>query len=57
LTNLQILDLRETRVTDAGLVHLKGLTSLQAVYLDVTEVSDAGVADLQLSSPGLTIEK
>ena len=35
------------KVTDAGLVHLKGLTRLQVLYLGDTKVSDAGVAEVQ----------
>ena len=33
LTQLQSLNLRDTKVTDAGLVHLKGLTKLQSLDL------------------------
>ena len=41
------IDLRGTQVTDAGLVHLKGLTSLRLLALDGTQVTDAGLAHLQ----------
>jgi hypothetical protein len=36
-----------TRVSDAGLVHLKGLTGLQWLHLDETQVSDAGLVHLK----------
>ena len=41
------LDLLETKVTDAGLVHLKGLTKRQELYLGGTKVTDAGLVHLQ----------
>ena len=40
-----------TKVTDAGLVHLKGLTKLQRLYLTDTKVTDAGVKKLQTELP------
>lgn len=36
-----------TQVTDAGLVHLKGLTNLEYLYLRKTQVTDAGIAELE----------
>ena len=36
-----------TKVTDAGLVHLKSVPHLQALYLDDTQVSDAGLVHLK----------
>jgi len=39
--------LRGLDVTDAGLVHLKELTSLQMLNLSNTKVTDAGVKELQ----------
>jgi len=36
-----------TQVTDAGLVHLKGLTNLEYLYLRKTQVTDAGIAKLE----------
>ena len=38
---------RETQVTDAGLVHLRGLTQLRLLYLNNTQVTDAGLAHLR----------
>ena len=32
LTKLEVLDLMETKVTDAGLVHLTGLTKLEVLW-------------------------
>ncbi len=46
-TNRTEVDLSGTNVTDAGLEHLKGLTSLQELYLDGTEVTDAGLVHLK----------
>ena len=39
--------LNDTKVTDAGLVHLKGLTKLEQLYLRGTKVTPAGVKKLQ----------
>jgi len=55
LTNLQSLDLYDTQVTDAGLVHLAGLTNLGWLYLHGTQVTDAGVAELQKALPNCVI--
>jgi hypothetical protein len=45
------VDLSNTKVTDAGLVHLQGLTKLQELYLSKTNVTDAGVKKLQAELP------
>ena len=37
----------DTKITDAGLPHLKGLTSLQTLNLDLTEITDAGLVHLK----------
>jgi len=42
MTGLQALGLAGTRVTDAGLPHLKALTGLQVLELAGTRVTDAG---------------
>jgi hypothetical protein len=47
LTHLSRVDLSGTRITDAGLVHLQGLTKLESLDLGGTQVSDAGVVHLQ----------
>src|SRR5690349_20563428 len=41
------VDLRNTRVTDAGLKELKGLHSLQMLNLFDTPVTDAGLKELK----------
>lgn len=50
-----------TKTTDAGLVHLKGLTSLEKLTLPETDVTDAGMANLtglkNLKSLGLVFCK
>jgi DNA-binding response OmpR family regulator len=43
LHDLRFLSLAETRVGDAGLVHLQSLTSLQELHLDHTEITDEGL--------------
>ena len=49
------VNLNYTDITDAGLVHLKALTSLQTLELDQTQVTDAGVARLQEALPDCEI--
>ena len=43
LHDLRFLSLAETRVGDAGLVHLQSLTRLQELHLDHTEITDEGL--------------
>ena len=45
------------KVTDAGLVHLKGMTNLRVLDLAYTKVTDAGVKDLQAALPKCRINK
>ena len=47
LTKLEVLDLANTKITDAGLVHLKGLTKLEGLNLWGTQVTDAGLEHLK----------
>ena len=47
--------LRGTQITDAGLVHLKGLTKLQTLGLIGTMVTETGVADLKKVLPNCKI--
>ena len=54
LHDLRFLSLAETRVGDAGLVHLQSLTSLQELHLDHTDVTDEGLK-LLASLPNLEI--
>lgn len=39
--------LKATKITDAGLVHLKGLTKLQSLELDDTKITDSGLLHLK----------
>jgi hypothetical protein len=57
VTNLSFFDLENNRVTDVGLVHLKGLTKLSDLRLRATQVTDAGVEELKQSLPSLTIRR
>lgn len=45
--DLQYLQLSSTRVNNAGLSHLRGLTSLKVLWLYDTQVGDAGLVHLQ----------
>ncbi len=47
LTKLEWLYLMNTKVTDAGLVHLKGLTNLERLFLTNTKITDAGLVHLK----------
>jgi len=46
LTALRVLRL-DGQITDAGMVHLKGLTKIEKLGLGSTEVTDAGLVHLQ----------
>jgi hypothetical protein len=46
-TRLVLLDLRDTRISDRGLAHLRRLNRLRVLILTGTEVSDKGLAELQ----------
>jgi Leucine-rich repeat (LRR) protein len=43
LNDLRFLSLAETRVGDAGLVHLQSLTHLQELHLDHSDITDEGL--------------
>ncbi len=45
--DLQYLQLSGTRVNNAGLAHIRGLTGLRVLWLYDTQVSDAGLIHLQ----------
>jgi hypothetical protein len=47
LSKLTVLDYRDTRVSDAGVARLKGLTSLSHLVLSDTRVIDAGSVNLK----------
>ncbi len=44
--NVVSLNLRDTRITIAGLVHLKGLTNLRRLHLEPTAIDDAAAEAL-----------
>src|SRR3954469_25285428 len=44
-----------TRITDAGLAHLKGLTTLESLDLTATRISDAGVKEFHRLMPKVKI--
>ena len=46
LDTVVALNLRDTQITGAGLVHLKGLTGLRRLHLERTSIDDAGIANL-----------
>ena len=54
LHDLRFLSLAETKVGDAGLVHLTSLKDLQELHLDHTEITDEGLK-LLASLPSLEI--
>jgi hypothetical protein len=45
--DLQYLQLSSTRVTNAGISHLRGLTGLRVLWLYDTQVGDTGLVHLQ----------
>jgi hypothetical protein len=47
LRNFERLILARTHITDAGLIHLRGLTDLRELDLDDTDISDAGLVHLK----------
>lgn len=44
---LAVLQFRSTKITDAGLAHLKALTQLRSVSLENAAITDAGLAHLK----------
>ena len=48
---------RLAQITDAGLVHLKGLTNLRTLYLYGTQITDADIADLKKALPNCRVRK
>jgi hypothetical protein len=55
LSELQMLGLFDTAVTDAGLTHLSGLTRLRSLNVRVTRVTAAGVAWLKSVLPEVEV--
>ena len=56
LSQLEVLELKGTKITDTGLEHLKGLKRLQILSLFQTKVTDAGIERLQKALPKARIE-
>jgi hypothetical protein len=52
---LRELDLRGTRISDAGLPHLAAIRSLRLVDLEDSRVSDAGITKLEKALPECTV--
>ena len=50
-----MVDLGNTQVTDAGLVHLRGLTRVKSLNLHNTQVTDEGVKKLQQALPNCRV--
>ena len=55
LTNLEVVGLFGTKVTDAGLVQLAGLPKLRRVYAAQTAVTSAGAEKFRKGRPGLDL--
>ena len=51
MTDLRGLRLSGTKVSDAGLEHLKGLRKLQGLYLYNTQVTEEGMKKLRQTLP------
>jgi len=51
LNKLEFLELSNTKVSDAGLEHLKGLSNLEFLYLTDTKVTANGAKKLQTALP------
>jgi hypothetical protein len=51
-----LLDVANTRVTDAGLQHLRGLSKLKKLNLSGTDVTPSGVRELQRHLPDCRFE-
>jgi hypothetical protein len=47
MKNLESLMMQDTPITDAGLVHLRGLTSLRELHVQNTAVGDKGLIHLE----------
>jgi internalin A len=57
VNGLTSLNLSRTKITDAGLAHLRSLTKLQDLNLVDTSVTRAGVQRLQKAMPAVRIEE
>jgi internalin A len=64
LTNLKLLGLEGTKISDSGLVHLQSLSTLEDINLDGTNITSAGLKKLKnlsklktISAAGVKITK
>jgi hypothetical protein len=58
MTGLQMLNLADTHITDAGLKGLNRLTALRILYLEFTaRVTPAGVEELRKALPNSQITR
>ena len=55
MTQLGVLHLGDTQVSDAGLAGLGGLTELRVLSLCNTQITDAGIAEVQKALPNCEI--
>ncbi|HEX3997327.1 MAG TPA: hypothetical protein VHX65_02140 [Pirellulales bacterium] len=57
LTDLSVLGLDNTKVTDYRLKELVGLKNLSKLFLDGTRVTDAGIKELKAALPDCAINR
>ena len=57
MTQLEVLDLRRTSITDGGLRHLESLKNLKVLCLAETQVTDIGVEHFTLAVPGCDVRR
>jgi hypothetical protein len=57
LPTLRRLNLRHTRIADAGVMRLKGVPHLELLLLEGSTATDAATDELQRALPGLTIKR
>jgi hypothetical protein len=55
MTQLRMLNLSYTPITDAGLAWLKGLVHLQALDVEATKVTNAGIKEFQKVLPKVKV--
>jgi internalin A len=57
LKDVRYINLAGSRVTDAGLRELEGMTSLVEVFLEKTKVTDEGISNLKKALPKLQVSR
>jgi hypothetical protein len=55
LKNLEMLELCETNISDAGLNQLRELSRLTVVYVHGTKVTENGARELEAALPGCCV--